>query len=69
MDAKATLLAANQAVSDGDLEAAGHALADYWQWRGNGGFEPELWGQRGDRRAREISQRLEGALIQRGTLK
>ena len=62
MDPKATLLTADQAVSDGDLDAAGDALRNYWQWRAGGGFEPEVWGRRGDARAREISQRLESAL-------
>jgi len=64
MDAKAALISADQALSDGDLETACNCLQDYWRWRAGGGFQPELWGKRGDVRANEIRQRLDAAVLQ-----
>lgn len=64
MDPKACLTWADQAISDGDLDAARYALNDYANWRSRGGFEPiEVAGTllHGDAFASECQRRLEDA--------
>jgi hypothetical protein len=54
MDPEQTLRACEAHLKDGNLREAAEALAAYWAWRGHGGFSPPG----GDRRARELAQRL-----------
>lgn len=40
MDPNACLEAADQALSDGDLDECFTRIGNYWFWRYRGGFEP-----------------------------
>ncbi len=67
MDPKATLIAADQAVSDDEHEAALGHLNDYEQWRLKGGFEPAACAAypRGDVFRLEIARRCLDEMNQR----
>lgn len=59
MDPKKTLQLCDQAISDCELVDALEHHLDYIQWRERGGFEPDMWGTRGDTFARLCLQRIE----------
>ncbi len=42
MDPKATLLALDQAITDGDLDRVFDLISAYTHWRLRGGFEPVM---------------------------
>ncbi len=67
MDPKATLIAADQAVSDDEYEEALCHLNNYEKWRLKGGFEPAACAAypRGDVSLLEIARRCFDAMNQR----
>lgn len=65
MDPQACLIAADQALSDGELEQCAQHLADYTNWRRKSGYQPEVYGKPGDIFHREVRARLDDAITQR----
>ena len=69
MDPKQTLIDADQAVSEENLDESAALLDAYGTWRARGGFEPIMdWTPetRGDKFAEETARRLDDALRQVG---
>ena len=58
MDPKQALIDCDQNISDLELDSATEHLADYVNWRNRGGFEPEVYGKRGDTFAADCQRRL-----------
>lgn len=62
MDPLSCLLAAQDAIRDGDLETAADHLDNYRNCRRRGGFEPAIHGTRGDTFARQLMIDVTAAL-------
>ena len=59
MDPKQCLVDVETAIDDRELGLASERLRDYWQWRGQGGYQPIIYGMRGDLFARCLAASLE----------
>ena len=59
MDPKACLIAASEALQDGNVYVARDALEDYWRWRDGDGFEPTMDdGRSGDAFAADLREEV-----------
>ena len=64
MDPKQTLIDANLALHNNEIDQCGHLLDDYWAWRTKQGFEPELGRRKvkGDKVATALRALLDSGL-------